>query len=137
MRVLIFGCDRLSANLVEDISRQDNQVTVLGYDRDCLERISSSLGVRVVLMSEPMMQDYLQEGSIDHCDVLLAMSSDDHQNILVSQIAKHIYNVPKVVCHLDSPQLQVMYAALGLDVIGYSFGLLQDVRQLIQRPTQV
>ena len=83
------------------------------------------------------MQDYLQESSIDHCDVFLAMSSDDHQNILVSQIAKHIYNVPKVVCHLDSPQLQVMYAALGLDVIGYSFGLLQDVRQLIQRPTQV
>ena len=137
MRVLIFCCGRLSANLVEDISRQDNQVTVLGDDRDRLERISSSLGVRVVLMSEPMMQDYLQEGSIDHCDVLLAMSSDDHQNILVSQIAKHIYNVPKVVCHLDSPQLQVMYAALGLDVIGYSFGLLQDVRQLIQRPTQV
>ena len=137
MRVLIFGCDRLSANLVEDISRQDNQVTVLGYDRDCLERISSSLGVSVVLMSEPMMQDYLQEGSIDHCDVFLAMSSDDHQNILVSQIAKHIYNVPKVICHLDSPQLQVMYAALGLDVIGYSFGLSQDVRQFIQRPTQV
>ncbi|GIT42778.1 MAG: hypothetical protein Ct9H300mP11_07140 [Chloroflexota bacterium] len=45
MRVLIFGCDRLSANLVEDISRRDNQVTVLGDDRDCLERISSSLGV--------------------------------------------------------------------------------------------
>jgi hypothetical protein len=40
--------------------------------------------------------------------------------------------VPKVVCHLASPQLQVMYAALGLDVVGYSFGLLQDVRQAIQ-----
>ena len=87
MRVLIFGCDRLSANLVDDISRRDNQVTVIGDNRDCLEKISSSLGVRVVLMSEPMMQDYLQEGSIDHCDVLLAMSSDDHQNLLVSQIA--------------------------------------------------
>ena len=137
MRVLIFGCNRLGANLVEDLSGRDSHITVLGDDRDCLERIAVNKGVRVVLTAEPMMQDYLQEGSIDHCDVFLAMSGDDHQNILVSQIAKHIYNVPKVVCHLDSPQLQVMYAALGLDVIGYSFGLLQDVRQLIQRPTQV
>jgi trk system potassium uptake protein TrkA len=49
-----------------------------------------------------MMQDYLQEGGIDHADVFLAMSSDDHQNLLVAQIAKHIFNVPKVVCHLAS-----------------------------------
>lgn len=136
MRVLIFGCDRLSANLVEDLAGRDHQITVLGDDRNCLERISSYLDVQVVLTAEPMMQDYLQEGNIDHCDVFLAMSGDDHQNILVSQIAKEIYNVPKVVCHLNSPQLQVMYAALGLDVVGYSFGLLQDVRQVIQRSTQ-
>ncbi len=137
MRVLIFGCNRLGANLVEDFSDRDADITVLGDDRECLERISSLQGVRVILTAEPMMQDYLQEGSIDHCDVFLAMSADDHHNVLVSQIAKHIYNVPKVVCHLASPQQQVMYAALGLDVVGYSFGLLQDVRQVIQTPTQV
>ena len=137
MRVLIFGCNRLGSNLVEDLSGRDADITVLGDDRDCLERIAGLQGVRVILTAEPMMQDYLQEGGIDHCDVLLAMSDDDHQNILVSQIAKHIYNVPKVICRLDSPQLQVMYAALGLDVVGYSFGLLQDVRQVIHSPTQV
>ena len=137
MRVLIFGCDRLSAGLVEDLSGEDNQITVLGINRECLERVAGYQGVQVVLTAEPMMQDYLQEGSIGHCEVFFAMSGDDHQNILVSQIAKHIYNVPKVVCHLDSPQLQVMYAALGLDVVGYSFGLLQDVRQFIHSPTQV
>jgi len=132
MRVLIFGCNRLSSSLVGDLSDRSNEITVLGRERDCLESVATFPGVRVVLTAEPMMQDYLQEGGIDHADVFLAMSSDDHENILVSQIAKHIFNVPKVVCHLGSPQLQVMYAALGLDVVGYSFGLLQDVRQAIQ-----
>ena len=137
MQVLIFGCDRLSANLVEALSGRNNEITVLGADRDSLQSIALHSDVQVILTAEPMMQDYLQEGSIDHCDVFLAMSGDDHHNVLVSQIAKHIYNVPKVVCHLDSPQLQVMYAALSLDVVGYSFALLQDVRQVIQTPTQV
>ena len=137
MQVLIYGCARLSANLVENLSGKEDEITVLGDDRDWLDEISRYRGVRVVLTAEPMMYDYLHEGSIDHCDLFLAVSGDDHQNILVAQIAKHIYNVPKVVCHLESPQLQVMYAALGLDVVGYSFGLLHDVRQIIHRPTQV
>jgi trk system potassium uptake protein TrkA len=132
MRVLIFGCNRLSTSLVADLAGEDNEITVLGGERDCLESVATHRGVHVVLTAEPMMQDYLQEGGIDHVDVFLAMSSDDHQNILVAQIAKHIYNVPKVVCHLSSPQLQVMYAALGLDVVGYSVGLMQDVRQAIE-----
>jgi len=136
MRVLIYGCNRLSTSLVADLAVKGNEITVLGAERDCLENVATHPGVRVVLTAEPMMQDYLQEGGIDHSDVFLAMSGDDHQNILVAQVAKHIYNVPKVVCHLGSPQLQVMYAALGLDVVGYSFGLLQDVRQAIQGPAQ-
>ncbi len=132
MRVLIFGCNRLSTSLVGDLAGEGNEITVLGGQRDCLESVATHPGVRVILTAEPMMQDYLQEGGIDHADVFLAMSGDDHENILASQIAKHIYNVSKVVCHLGSPQLQVMYAALGLDVVGYSFGLLQDVRQAIE-----
>ena len=132
MRVLIFGCNRLSNSLVADLAGEGNEIMVLGAQRDCLESVVTHPGVRVILTAEPLMQDYLQEGGIDHADVFLAMSGDDHENILASQIAKHIYNVPKVVCHLGSPQLQVMYAALGLDVVGYSFGLLQDVRQAIE-----
>ena len=132
MQVLIFGCNRLSTSLVPDMAGDGVEITVLGRERDCLESVATHPGVRVVHTAEPIMQDYLQEGGINHADVFLAMSADDHENILVSQIAKHIFNVPKVVCHLGSPQLQVLYTALGLDVVGYSFGLLQDVRQAIE-----
>ena len=132
MRGLIFGCNRLSTSLGGDLAGEGNESTVLGGEGNCLASVATHPGVRVVLTAEPMMQDYLQEGGIDHADVFLAMSSDDHQNILVAQIAKHIFNVPKVVCHVGDPQLQVMYTALGLEVVGYSFGLLQDVRQAIE-----
>ena len=132
MRVLIYGCNRLATSLVPDLAGDGIEITVLGGERECLEIVAAHAGVRVVLTAEPLMQDYLQEGGINHADVFLAMSADDHQNILVAQIAKHIFNVPKVVCHLVSPQLQVLYAALGLNVVGYSFGLLQDVRQAIE-----
>ncbi|HJN86484.1 MAG: NAD-binding protein [Dehalococcoidia bacterium] len=132
MRVLILGCNQLTTNLVLDLAQGGSHVTVVANDRPCLEHLADAPRVQVILSTEPQMEDYLQQGGIDNAEVFLALSDDDHQNALAAQIALHIFNVPKVVCHLDNPQLQILYSALGLDVVGYSFGLLQDIRQAIE-----
>ncbi len=75
----------------------------------------------------------MQEGDIEITEVFLAISDRDHQNVLVAQIAKHIFNVGIVICRLESPQLQQLYAGLGLKVIGTSTSsLYQETRQLIE-----
>ena len=133
MRVLILGCSRLTTTLVPDLAQAGFDITVLPQDQECLEKLGDQPAVDVVLTTEPTMQDYLQQGGIDTADIFLALSANDHQNAMVAQIARHIFNVPKVICHLDNPQLQLLYAGLGLDVVGYSIGLLQDIRQVMER----
>ncbi len=133
MDVLILGCNQLTANLVPDLAKSGFRVTLMSQQRECLERLADEPGVRVILSSEPLMQDYLQQGGIATVDIFLALSGDDHLNALTAQIAHHIFNVPKVVCHVNDPQLQVLYSGLGLSVVGYSFGLLQDIRQVIEQ----
>ena len=133
MRVLILGCSRLTTTLVPDLAQAGFDITVLSHDQECLEKLADQPAVDVVLTTEPTMQDYLQQGGIDTADIFLALSANDHQNAMVAQIARHIFNVPKVICHLDNPQLQLLYAGLGLDVVGYSIGLLQDIRQVMER----
>jgi len=133
MRVLILGCGRLTNTLVSDLAQNGFEITILSRDRDCLDLVADQPGVTAVLTTEPTMQDYLQQGGIDTADIFLAFSGDDHLNAMVAQIARYIFNVPKVICHLDNPQLQLLYASLGLDVVGYSIGLIQDIRQAIER----
>jgi trk system potassium uptake protein TrkA len=132
MRALILGCDRLTIGLATGLASAGNQVTVLSQDRDCLERLAEEPGIIPILTTEPSMQDYLQEGGVATADVFLALSDDDHQNALMAQIAHHIFNVPKVICHLSNPQLQTFYKDLGLDVVGYSMGLAQEIRRSIE-----
>ena len=133
MDVLILGCNQLTTNLVPDLAGSGYKVTVLSKERECLEQVEDGAQVQVIWTAEPLMQDYLSQGGIDTAEIFLALSSDDHQNALSAQIALHIFNVPKVVCHINNPQLQILYSSLGLNVVGYSFGLLQDVRQAIER----
>ena len=132
MLVLVLGCNHVTTNLVPELVEANHSVTVLGEDRNCLELLAAESGVNVILTTEPAMVDYLQEAGITSADAFLALSQDDHQNALAGQIASHIYNVPKVVCHLDDPQLQILYTGLGLDVVGHSFGLVQDIRQAME-----
>ena len=133
MDLLILGCSPLTTNLVLVLSETGYNITVLGKDRECLEQVEDHDRIRVIRTVEPLMQDYLRQGDIDTTEIFLALSNDDHQNVLAAQIALHIFNVPKVVCHLNNPQLQILYSGLGLGIVGHSFGLIQDVRQAIDK----
>jgi trk system potassium uptake protein TrkA len=132
MDVLILGCNRLTAALAPDLAGSGHNVTVLGKERECLEQVEDGGRVRVIWAAEPTMQDYLRQGGIDTAETFLALSGNDHENVLTAQVALHIFNVPKVVCHISDPKLQIFYSGLGLDVVGPSFGILQDVRQAIE-----
>ena len=132
MDLLILGCNQLTANLALDLAGSGYNVTILGKDRECLEQVEDSAQAQVIWTAEPMMQDYLLQGGIHTAEAFLALSGDDHENVLAAQIALNIFNVSKVVCQINNPQLQVLYSGLGLNVVGYSIGLLQDVRQAIE-----
>lgn len=133
MRVLILGCNELTGSLVQELGRDDHEITVLSGDRHCLEQLFHQPNVEVIHTTEPLMQDYLRQGGIGRTDAFLALSGDDHQNILAAQIARHIFAVNHVGCHIVNPELQAFYADADPDlkVIGRSTGLLQDIRESI------
>jgi trk system potassium uptake protein TrkA len=45
------------------------------------------------------------------------VTQGDNRNIMASQIAKHIFKVPRVVTRIYDPIRQDTYAALGLQTI--------------------
>lgn len=132
MEAVIYGCGRLTAMLAPQLVQLGYRVTVLSNDSSCLETVMQGGIIEGVLMTDAMMQDYLQEAQVATAELFIALSEYDHQNALVSQVARHIFNVPTVVCRLDNPQLQQLYSGLGLKVIGYSvLDLFHNIEQAI------
>ena len=131
MDILIFGCGRLTNMLLPSLLQSGHQIAVLGADPDWMGLLPDVPQIEAILTSEPLMQDYLQQGGVADADIFLALSEDDHSNLLSAQIAQHIFNVPSVMCHLNSPSLQQIYRELGLNVVGPSGDLLQIIQQAI------
>ena len=132
MRILVYGCGQLASGVVREIQEEATEVVVLGEERSELERLSSHPNVTGVLLDEPVMYDYLMEAGITSADSFLALSTDDHDNLLAAQIAHRMFGVRNVICHVENPQLQVIYGSLdearAITVISYSVGILQDIR---------
>ena len=132
MRILVYGCGALALGTVRELMGDGNQITVLGTERSQLERFAGYDDVSPILMAEPVMNDYLMDAGISHAQVFLALSTDDHENLLAAQIARTMFGIKSVVCHVENPQLQVLYTTRGLNVLSYSVGILQDIRFAIE-----
>ena len=132
MRILILGCGPLTSMLLSLNDVDVHDVTVISGDSDCLDSVANEHRVNIMLTSEPLMQDYLQQAGIDNADVFLALAEDDHRNILIAQIARHIFNVPRVVCRLENPRLRQLYASLDLEVVSPTLEMLQDLNKVFR-----
>lgn len=134
MEAIIFGCGILTTLLVPQLSEDGYQVTVLDTHRECLELLAAQAPVKVILTSEPLMHDYLHEAGVETSELFMALSDDDHQNLLLAQAASHLFNVDAVICRLDHPHLQEMYAEIGLTVVGASLApLAREIQKAIVR----
>lgn len=65
----------------------------------------------------PIDGDVLKEAGIEGCDILVAVTNDDNINLMVGQMAKEIFGVPKVLARLYDPRRRDVYSQMGLHVV--------------------
>ena len=120
MDAIIYGCGPLAFSLARHLVATDYLVTMVGDDLDALKQFSGLENTSTVLVVDAAMQDYLQEAEVALAELFVALSGNDLANVLVSQAASHLFNVPSVICRIDDPDLREMYAGLGIHTLGLS-----------------
>lgn len=129
---MIYGCNRLTGALAPVLMNDGHEVTVVDPDSDRLEILRKQTKLKTIRVSEPLMQDYLLEGGIEASGAFYALTGDDHLNVLLCQLASHIFNVPNVLCRLEDPQLQDLYRDLGVNILDNGPNFLSSARDLVE-----
>ena len=110
------GCGRVGAALASMLDAEGHKVTVLDTDPYSFRRLPASFG-GTALLGSGADEDALKRAGIEEADVFVALTQGDNRNVLAAQTAKHIFNVPRVVCRIYDPLRQEMYSSLGLEAI--------------------
>ncbi len=116
MNIVIMGCGRVGAQLAGMLDEDGHQVIVMDSDTYSFRRLPASFkGTPVV--GDGTDEDYLKRAGIEEADAFIAVTQGDNRNVMAAQIAKHVYNVPKVICRIYDPLREEMYQTLGLETI--------------------
>ena len=114
MKIVIMGCGRVGALLANLLDTNGHTVTILDTDTYSFRRLPPQFG-GTALIGNGMSEYSLKNAGIEEADIFLALTQGDNRNVMATQIAKHIFNVPRVMCRIYDPLRQEMYSSLGLE----------------------
>ena len=116
MKVVIMGCGRVGAQLAALLDEDGHRVTVLDIEPYSFRRLPAGFK-GTALGGDGTDEDSLKKAGIEEADAFVAVTQGDNRNVMAAQIAKHIFDVPKVVCRIYDPLREELYHSLGLETI--------------------
>ena len=133
MKIVVMGCGRVGARMAALLDEDGHEGTVLDTDTYSFRRLPSSFG-GTALFGNGIDQEALKRAGIEDAEVFVAVTQGDNRNVMACQIAKHIFNVPRVICRIYDPLREEMYSSLGLETLSPTKIFAQLLRMKIEKP---
>lgn len=114
MYVIVAGGGKVGSNVARTLLAAGHEVTLVEQDRARFERLESELGVAVIQGDATEIHVLEQAGIARPPDLVVAVTGDDEDNLVISQIAKEGYDVPKAVARVNDPRNQQHFDLLGI-----------------------
>jgi len=131
MKVVIMGCGRVGARLAGLLDSDGHSVTILDNDAYSFRRLPSDFN-GTALVGNGLDQEALKRAGIEEADAFVVLTQGDNRNVMAAQIAKHIFNVSKVVCRIYDPLRQELYSTLGLETLSPTTIFAQMLKEKLE-----
>ena len=78
------------------------------------QTISDEIG-SIVIGHDGCEGKYLGEAGANRADVVAAVTGDDEDNLVICQMAKHHFDVPRTIARVNNPKNEALFRHLGVD----------------------
>lgn len=116
MRVVVVGCGRVGSLLATTLSGEGHDVVVVDRNKAAFASLGSEFNGETVT-GTGIDEDVLRRAGIEQAEACAAVTNDDNTNIMAAQVAKHVFQVPKVVARIYDPDRELTYHQLGLETV--------------------
>ena len=116
MKFVILGCGRVGSRLAAMLDMMGHDVSIIDKSQDAFKRLPAKFGGQAII-GVGIDEDILRSAGIEEADVFAAVTNGDNTNIMASQVAKELFNVPRVIARIYDPLREETYHALGLETI--------------------
>jgi trk system potassium uptake protein TrkA len=111
--VLIVGAGKVGWNLARELIQKQNEVTLIESDPQRYAVVEEELE-HSVHYGDGSELWVLERGGIERAELVVAVTGDDEDNILICQVAREKYGVERVVARCNNPRNLQHFELLGI-----------------------
>ncbi|MGQ9625823.1 MAG: potassium channel family protein [Anaerolineae bacterium] len=115
MYIIVVGGGKVGYYLTKSLLEEGYEVLVIEKDPRKCAVLMDELGANV-LQGDGCEVSYMMEAGMGRADVVVAVTGDDEDNLVVCQVAKHKFNVPRTIARINNPKNERIFRRLGIDV---------------------
>ena len=136
MRIIVIGYGRVGRQVVKRLDTKTHQVAVVDKDRRLLDITDRDPNARFIV-GNAIDEVILREAGVERADVLLALTRDENTNLMVAQVARLIYGVPRVMAVVYDPKREAAYHRAGIETLALTVtGAELLVSKTVESPEQ-
>jgi trk system potassium uptake protein TrkA len=114
MYAIIGGGGKVGFFLARELINQGHEVLIIENRADRAEFISNELG-NVVLRGNADEASTLAEAGAERADVVIAVTGDDEDNLVICQVAKKRFGATRTIARINEPRNEGIFRLLGID----------------------
>jgi trk system potassium uptake protein len=114
MFVLVVGGGKVGTNVTRTLRRLNHEIVLIEQDERRYESLEVEFQHEALYGDGTELHVLEQAGIKRPPDIVVAVTGDDEDNIVICQLAKERYGVPKVVARVNDPRNHELFDLLGI-----------------------
>lgn len=137
MYIVIGGGGQVGYYLAKGLLQQGHEVLLLEKDGRRVERLAEELGASIA-RGDACEVRVLADVGTERADIVVAVTGDDEDNLVICQVAKARFKVPRTIARVNNPRNGELFRKLGIDVtISPTLSILHMIEAEIPHHTVV
>jgi trk system potassium uptake protein TrkA len=135
MYIIVVGGGKVGYYLSKSLIEEGHEVLVIERDPRKCAVFADELNVPT-LQGDGCEVAVMAQAGMGRANLVIAVTGDDEDNLVVCQVAKHKFSVPRTIARINNPKNERIFRELGIDVTVSSTDLiLSQIEQSIPAQT--
>lgn len=115
MYIIVVGGGKVGYYLTKTLLSEGHEVLLIERISEKTEEYVEQFGA-VVLAGDGAEAATLAAAGAGRADVVIAVTGEDEDNLVIAQMAKQKFNVDKTIARVNNPKNETLFRTLGIDV---------------------
>lgn len=127
-KILLIGGFHKARSLGQSLLDKGYQVTVINKNYEDCEKLAELSGLHVIY-GDGSKKMVLEDADVTSHSIAIALAEQDEANLVICELCKQVYKVPKVVALISDPSKTDFFYQMGVDRVVCALNMITNIME--------